>query len=861
MTIVGSLSFQLLEITLYNYYIQVIVFDLKEGTYMQQENDAVKQKTKLQVTQLKRTVDPSKFDFKTTEELPNLKGIVGQERGHSVIKFGLNVKKVGYNIYIAGLPGTGKTTFANSIVKQFAEREAELYDWCYVYNFEDAYKPKVLKLPVGLGKSLKQDMKNFVEDLKTDIPRAFNEKSYKEEKAKIVQEFQEKSNEIFQELNEIAKKKGFVIRQSGSGFLTIPLVNGQPITEEQYRHLDEELVQDIEERTVEIQEKVVEFTNEIRELEKEAKEMLENLDSRVALAAAGYHLDGLKEKYKHCENVLRYLDEVQDDILVNIGDFLQPDESEVAHPLQDMLQRSQKSSNFPLKYEVNLIVDHTDTEGAPVITADNPTFYNLLGKVEYESRMGVMSTNFTKIKPGFLHEANGGYLIVQAKDILSKSFAWEALKRSLLTRKIQIENIGEHSGLMATTSLNPEPIPLDVKVIIIGDPQLYQLLYHYDEDFGKLFKIKADFDVEMDYNEENMNLLASFIHTHCNEQGLLHFSREAVAKVVEYSIRLTSHQEKMSTRFNQLVEIIYEADTWAKIAGDQLVTKDHIGKAIKEREHRLNLYEEKIQERIDEGSILIDTEGKKVGQVNGLAVYNVGQYSFGKPARITATTFMGQRGIVNIERESKMSGKIHNKGVYILSGYLGEQFAQDYPLSLTAHIAFEQSYGGIDGDSASSTELYALLSSLANVPIDQGIAVTGSINQKGEIQPIGGVNEKIEGFFEVCKNKGLTGTQGVIIPEQNVKNLMLNDEVVEAVEKGKFHIYAISTIEEGIEILTGIDAGIKEDGSFAEGSVYAKVADQLAEYVKRAKRIAQKAKTSEEDEEVEKKEHNEETYA
>lgn len=815
---------------------------------MQESTGSVKEKTKLDVDQLKRSVDPNRFNFTTTEELPHLEGIVGQERGHSVINFGLNVKKVGYNIYIAGLPGTGKTTFAHSIVKQFAKGEAELYDWCYVYNFEDAYRPKVLQLPVGVGKKLKQDMKDFVQDLKADIPRAFNEKSYKEEKAEIIQEFQEKSNEIFQELNAIAKEKGFVIRQSGSGFLTIPLVNGQPITEEQYRHLDENLVQDIEERTVEIQEKVVEFTNAIRELEKEAKEMLENLDNRVALAAAGYHLDGLKEKYKDCENVLTYLDEVQDDILVNIGDFLHHEEEELGHPLQDMLQRGQKSSNFPLKYEVNLIVDHTDTKGAPVITADNPTFYNLLGKVEYESRMGVMSTNFTKIKPGFLHEANGGYLIIQAKDILSKSFAWEALKRSLLTQKIQIENIGEHSGLMATTSLNPEPIPLDVKVIIIGDPNLYQLLYHYDEDFSKLFKIKADFDVEMDYNDENMNLLASFIHTHCNEQDLLHFTKEAVAKVVEYSIRLTSHQEKLSTRFNQLVEIIYEADTWAKLDGAELVTEAHVQKAIKEREHRLNLYEEKIQESIDEGTILIDTEGKKVGQVNGLAVYNVGQYSFGKPARITATTFMGQRGIVNIERESRMSGKIHNKGVYILSGYLGEQFAQNHPLSLTAHIAFEQSYGGIDGDSASSTELYALLSSLSDVPIDQGIAVTGSINQKGEIQPIGGVNEKIEGFFEVCRNKGLTGKQGVIIPKQNVKNLMLKDPVIEAVREGMFHIYAISTIEEGIEILTGVEAGVKEDGNFTPGSIFEKVSERLKAYIQRSKNMGEKEEEEEEKE-------------
>lgn len=792
---------------------------------------------KLTAQQLKRTVDPAGFDFETTAELPNLKGIVGQKRGHSVINFGLHVDKVGYNIYIAGLPGTGKNTFANSLVRQFAEDEVELFDWCYVYNFEDAYKPRVLKLPVGFGKRLKQDMEDFVNNLKMDIPRAFNEEAYQEEKKEILQDLQDKTNEIFQELNAIATEAGFVIRQSGSGFLTIPLVNGKPITEEEYQELDEEVLLEIEERTIEIQDKVVEFTNTIRDLEKEAKKSLENLDNRVALAAAGYHLDDLKDRYQDCQNILTYLAEVQDDILVNIGDFLQREENETANHLQGMLQRTPKNSNFPMKYEVNLIVDNTETKGAPVVTADNPTFYNLVGKVEYESRMGVMSTNFTKIKPGFLHEANGGYLIVQAKDILTKSYSWDALKRALLTRKIQIENIGEHAGLMATTSLNPEPIPLDIKVIIIGNLELYQLLYHHDEDFGKLFKIKADFDVEMDYNKENMNLLASFIHTQCNEHGLLHFDRTAVAKVVEHSIRLTSHQEKMSTRFNHLVEIIYEADTWAKMAGAEIIEEEHIKKAIKEREYRSNLYEEKIQERIEEGSILLDTDGLKVGQLNGLAVYNVGQYSFGKPARITATTFMGRSGIVNIERESKMSGKIHNKGVYILTGYLGEQFAQDNPLSLTAHLAFEQSYGGIDGDSASSTELYALLSSLSGVPLKQGIAVTGSVNQKGEIQPIGGVNEKIEGFFDVCQNKGLTGEQGVVIPHQNEKNLMLKDKVIEAVEAGMFHIYTVRTIEEGIEILTGELAGEKQsDGTFEEGTIFAKVAAKLNEYVDKSKR-------------------------
>ena len=459
--------------------------------------------------------------------------------------------------------------------------------------------------------------------------------------------------------------------------------------------------------------------------------------------------------------------------------------------------------------------------------------------------MGVMSTNFTKIKPGFLHEANGGYIIIQAKDIFCKAYAWEGLKRALLHQNLQIDNMGEHVGLVATTSLMPAPIPLDVKVIIIGNMDIYQILYMYDEDFRKLFKIRADFDVEMNHTLENMTSLASFVHTQCEEHNLRHFDRSAVAKLVEYSSRLAGHKKKLSTRFNQQVEIIYEADTWARMAGSPIVSKEHVEKAIKEKEYRSSLYEEKLQESIDEGSILIDTDGKKIGQVNGLAVYKIGEYHFGKPTRITATTFVGQNGIVNIERESKMSGKIHNKGVYILGGYLGQKFAQKQPLALTAHLAFEQSYGGVDGDSASSTELYALLSCLADVPIDQGIAVTGSVNQKGEIQPIGGVNEKIEGFFTVCKNKGLTGRQGVLIPHQNVVNLMLKDEVIEAVEAGQFHIYAIKTIEEGIEILTGMPAGtMDENGEYEEGSLYWRVTEKLKSYAN----FAQEVKEAEDEE-------------
>lgn len=795
---------------------------------MNREENTAKKSTVLSSDKLKKSVDYSIFEFETTEQVPTLTSIVGQERGRSVMQFGLNVNKEGYNIYVSGIAGTGKTTFTNSIIEEVAKKETTLFDWCYVYNFEDGYKPKTLKLPVGMGKSLQEDMRNLIEDLKGDIPRAFNEESYQKERASILRDFKEKTGKVIEEINAIAEQYNFIIRQSGSGIITIPMLNGQPINEEQYRSLSEEQLQEFDENSALLQEKVLDYTNAIRDVEKETKQLLEKLDEEVALTAAGYHIDELKRKYNTCPDVITYLEAVQEDILKNIEDFLEDEEQDSGNPFAQMMPRKQKN-NIHMRYVINLLVDNSKTKGAPVITADNPTFYNLIGKVEYESRMGVMSTNFTKIKPGFLHYANGGYIIIQAKDIFTKSYAWEGLKRALLNKKLKIENIGEQAGLVATTSINPDSIPLDVKVIIIGNLDIYQLLYHYDEDFSKLFKIKADFDVEMDSNLENMTRLASFIHTHCEKHDLLHFDRKAVAKIVEYSTRLAGHQHKLSTRFNQQVEIIYEADTWAKMMGDSLVTDKHIIKAIDEKNYRNNLYEEKVQESIDEGTILIDTEGAKIGQVNGLAVYHLGQYSFGKPSRITATTFVGQNGIINIERESKMSGNIHNKGVYILGGYLGQKFAQKHPLALTAHIAFEQSYGGIDGDSASSTELYALLSSLAEVPIDQGLAVTGSVNQKGEIQPIGGVNEKIEGFFEVCKNKGLTGDQGVLIPHQNVQNLMLNDEVIEAVQAGTFHIYAVRTVEEGIEILTGMPAGAE---TFGDDTIYGKVANKLQSYIK-----------------------------
>lgn len=795
---------------------------------------SIKRQSALPPSALKKVADYTKFEFETTEQVPKLTNIVGQQRGRAVMNFGLHVRKPGFHLYISGLEGTGKTSFAHSIVNDFADRETNLFDWCYVNNFEEGHKPKVLKLPVGLGKSLKKSMKILVNELKTDIPSAFNDDNYQKDRTSTIRKFKEQGEQVFKETHKTASDYGFVIKQSGSSILTIPVeANGQPISEEAYRIMDEKRVKKIEDDSAILEEIIMSSTKTLHHLEKELKKTLMELDHQIALTAIGYHIDELKKIYKDCSTIINYLKAVKKDLLTNFHDFLSTETKQEDNPLGALFNGD---DHVYKKYFVNLLVDNSATKGAPVITADNSTFYNLIGKVEYENRMGVISTDFTKIKPGYLHYANGGYIIIQAKDIFSKSLAWEGLKRALLNYKLQIENIGEHSSLMATGSLNPNPIPLDVKVVIIGSTETYQTLYNYDEDFRKLFKIRADFDVEMEYSQENITGLASFIHTHCKKHGLHHFDRTAVAKVVEYSSRLAGHQNKLSTRFNQLVEIIYEADAWATIMGDKLISAKHILKAIQEKKYRSNLYEEKVQASIDEGTILIDTDGTKIGQVNGLAVYDLGQYHFGKPTRITATTFVGRNGVINIERESKLGGNIHNKGVYILGGYLGQKFAQKHPLVLTAHIAFEQSYGGVDGDSASSTELYAILSSLAELPIEQGLAVTGSVNQRGEIQPIGGVNEKIEGFYEVCKNKGLTGKQGVLIPHQNVKNLMLQDEVIKAVQDGQFHIYQVRTIEEGIEILTGVPAGRpNEHEEYEKETVYGKVADKLRTFMEIAK--------------------------
>ena len=565
------------------------------------------------------------------------------------------------------------------------------------------------------------------------------------------------------------------------------------------------------------------------------------MDREVGLYAVGHFIEELKEKYSAYSDVIKYLEAVKQDVLKNINDFKAAPPEEENNPLA--FYKAFSKDNNKNKYAVNLLVDNKDCEGAPVVYEINPTYYNLIGRVEYENRMGVVSTEYSMIKAGAIHRANGGYLILNARDLLTNFGAWEALKRVLKTKKILIENLGEQYGALAMASLKPQEIEVDIKVILIGNPYIYYMLYSYDEDFRKLFKIYADFDNKMENNEVNINKLIGFVTSTIQRKNLKHFSVDAVAKVIEFASRRAASQNKLTTQFNEIVELLCEADAWARLDNENLVNKKYIDKAIKEKRYRNNKYEEYYQEMFVEGKILIDTSSRKVGQVNGLAVIGAGQYSFGKPSRITANTFLGKSGIINIEREADMSGKTHNKGVLILSGYLGQKYAQERPLSITSSITFEQSYGGIDGDSASSTELYAIMSSIADIPLKQYIAVTGSVNQKGEIQPIGGVTEKVEGFFAVCKAQGLTGEQGVMIPKQNVNELSLDEEVITAVAKGKFHIYPVATIDEGIEILTDVVAGTPNaKGKYKKGTFHGAIVDKLDKYNEAIIKMAKEAK-------------------
>jgi lon-related putative ATP-dependent protease len=784
-----------------------------------------------------RFCDLSPFGFRTTEELAACEEFIGQERAIKAIYFGLGMEHRGYNLYLAGPLGVGKTSIIRTILSKVAKDKPTPPDWCYVYNFNNPNEPKAIRFPTGMGRVFKKDIESLLEMLRANIPKAFESKEYEEEKQRIINESQRQKGIIFDELQRRAMEEEMQIQYTPTGIITIPLFHGKPLTQESYNHLDEFHKEDIRRRKEKIDEEVAEAFKKVRKLEKEAMERLKELEKRVALFAVRDLLESVREKYNAYPAVIDYLDMMQKHILEHIESFLPEKAAEGTPPIPFV--PPQQKPTFT-EYQVNVFIDNSKSEGAPVIFETHPTYTNLFGSIEREVRFGVLVTDFTMIQPGSIAKANGGYLVVEAIDILRYPFVWDSLKKVIENEELRIEDVYQQYGLMSTVGLRPEPIKLNVKVIITGNPFIYHLLYTYDEDFRKLFKVKADFDSVVDITDDLLLKYARFIKSLCDNDGIRQFDRSGVEAIIEYSSRLAGDQNKLSVQFGAISKITREASYWASLDGNgNYVMREHVEKAIEEKIYRSNMIEEKIQEMIENGMILVDTEGEVVGQINGLAVYNLGDYAFGKPSRITCETFMGTEGVVNIERRARLSGNIHDKGVLILSGYIGAKYAQNKPLSLSASLGFEQSYEMIEGDSASAAELIAIISSLSGVPIKQGIAITGSVNQKGQIQPIGGVNEKIEGFYHVCKAKGLTGEQGVIIPHQNVRNLMLKKEVVQSISKGEFHIYPIETVDEGIEILTGMEAGERQsDGSFKEGTVNYLVDRRLKQFTEEFQRLA-----------------------
>ena len=795
----------------------------------------MKNKNELNYTDLKMTCDKKLFNFKTTQDLENITTGIGQERGIKALEFGLQVDVKGYNLYLEGPSGVGKTMYTKNYLNKISKKQKVPADWCYIYNFDNPNEPIAVSLPAGQGKVFKDAMDGFILEVKKDIKKTFNADDFEKEKALIKQEFEQKRSALMDKLNEDASKHNFQVKASQNGIYMMPVVEGKAIDEEEFDKLDNSIKQQYEEKSVIVQEQIMHAIEQLKTIERESDKKVSEWQSNIALLTINVHINYLKSQFKRNKKITKFLNDVKQDVLKNVSFFL---EEKTEKEQQQPVNPATKKPDPSLNYRVNLFIDNSNLEGAPVIMDSNYSYHNIFGSLEYENYYGSLKTDHTMLKAGLLQKANGGYIIFQAKDLLQNNMCYEALKKALRVKEISIENTADQRSSMVMVSLKPEPIPLDLKVIMIGNSSIYQTLLAMDSDFRKLFKVKVEFEDDAPITKENVNKLAAIIHGFCEHEELPELDQSAMAKIVEYSSKLAGSHRKLSTRFDDLIQVAAEAATWAKISKSKIVTEDFVAKALAERIERVKKFDSKYLEMIRDNSILINTKGFEVGTLNGLTVLTIGDYTFGKPAKITVNTYTGKNGIVNIEREVELSGSSHSKGVLILTGYLGEMFAQDIPLSLTASICFEQLYNGVDGDSASSTELYGLLSSLSGIPINQAIAVTGSVNQKGQIQPIGGVNDKIEGYFQICKMRGLDGSHGVMIPVQNVDNLQLSDEIVDAVKNGLFHIYSISTIEEGIEVLTGVPAGKKDkNGNFPAGTVNYLVHEKLKKYAKISENI------------------------
>ena len=801
----------------------------------------------LPVSELRHETDPAEFPFQTTADLALKEEVIGQARAVHAIEFGLSIKNHGYNIFVSGVPGTGRNSIVKSLVKRISQDRPAPDDWCYINNFKDPDRPLAVRLPPGKGAEFRRDVEKFVDYMQNEIPKVFDAKEYEEQKSLIVEEAEKAKEVLFADAARRALELGFQLTIRRTGIVKMPQWKGKPLTPEELEKFTPEQKYELEDHEKKVDAEIRDFLSKARQLDKEAHEKIHELNRRVAHFAMGHQLDDLREKYRVNPRIPEFLSEMEEDILGNLREFLgQTQETPI--PMEGMDRAS-----FLDRYKVNLIVDNADTSGGPVVEEANPTYGNVVGRIERKSRFGAFYTNFTMIRSGSVLQASGGYLLLNALDVLRNPFTWDALKRIIKKNEVNIEDLIELYGF-GSGGIKPEPIPVSLKIIMLGSPWLYYLLYYHDEDFRDIFKVKSDFDTKTASSSDEKMRYANFVANMVKNDGLLPFDRSGVAGVVDYAVRLAGKTDKLSLRFSDLTELVREASYWAERAGGGAVTVEHVDKALDEKVYRSNLIDERMQELFTEGTIMVEVAGSVVAQVNGLSVYDIGDFAFGKPTKITSRVYLGKAGVLDIEREAKLSGRIYNKGVLILSGYLAGVFAQEKTLSVSATLAFEQSYGEVDGDSASAAELIALLSGIADTPIRQHIAITGSINQKGEIQPIGGVNEKIEGFFSVCKNRGLTGDQGVIIPQLNAKNLMLKKEVVEAVKENKFRVYAVRTVNEALEILTGLPAGERQaDGTWPDGTF-----NFLVD--KRLKEMAQKLKGDERrgEEKKEKKEDNSE---
>ncbi|CAB1065325.1 ATP-dependent protease La (EC Type II [Olavius sp. associated proteobacterium Delta 1] len=788
------------------------------------------QKFELKAADLRCVCDHRVFKFKNTSQIKPLDEVIGQERAVQALEFGLNMNHSGYNIFVTGLEGTGKSTIVQDYVTKHARTLPKPNDWCLVNNFKDEFRPHAIEVPSGKAVQLSKKINRFIQILKKDLPAAFESEMYLKRLSAIKTRYSEKQSRLFQKIETYAAKKNLQILTTDEEFETVPVVDGQPLTAEDFNNLSIDQKTEIEENIRQIKNQIEMSSVEVDKLNIALRSDVEELMDEVTQSVVQSRLEKIRSEFKDSRNIMVHIDAVEQDIIENVNFFMPAEEGGSGE--ENIFLLPQKSKLH--RYQINPLTDHGPPKGAPVIFETNPTYHNVMGRIEKRAHMGTVTTDFTMVQAGSLLEANGGFLIMDMESVLTNPYVWEALKRALQNKSIQIEDIAEESGF-GTVSLRPEAIPLKVKVILLGSYDAFEVLQNYDPRFNKTFKVRADFDHEVERNADTVQQYARFIARVCREENLLAFTPKGVATIVEYGEKYVSDRDKLSIRFGPLLGVLREADYWARKNNARYVSDKYVVKAFNKYRFRYNLYEEKIHDSYRDETIMIDVDSDVVGQVNALAVYQIGEFSFGRPVRITAEAFMGKEGVINIEREANLSGSTHDKGVLILSGYVGRTFAQSYPLNLSISITFEQSYDGIDGDSASSTELYAILSSLSDIPIKQGIAVTGSVNQKGQIQAIGGVNHKIEGFYEVCKTKGFTGKQGVMIPRANQRNLMLSKEVIDAVKKRKFHVYQVATVEDGIEILTGTPAGKADrDGNFPKGTVYGAVQQKLKQYYQRS---------------------------